>query len=286
MGHGPKDGEIAIVPADSTLIVDNNILITTDITLKVYGNLVFNVGKLRLTTNSVVLLYDGATITTEQGNASDKIEIGGVTKYSGTEGTLDGPLMASSSTTGFSSIPFVVPVKFIGYSVSNKAEGIVIMWSTAEEVNVAIYQVERSKDGANWQTIGEVKPSSKPTIINNYSYTDKEMLTDVIYYRVKQVDFDAHFIYTSINSIKPERSLVSNIKISSAADNLIVKFSQPMKTDVVIRLMALSGQVIKQQTYYRPKGDILFDHTFYKGLYILRISDEEKLNFAKQIFLN
>jgi hypothetical protein len=286
LGHGPKDGEIAIVPADSTLIVDNNMQITTDITLKVYGNLVFNVGKLRLTTNSVVLLYDGATITTQHGNASDKIEIGGVTKYSGNDGTLDGPLMASSSTTGFTSIPFVVPVKFIAYSVSHKAEGIAIRWSTAEEENVAFYDVERSKDGTNWQTIGQVKPSSKPAIFNNYSYTDKEALTDVIYYRVKQIDFDGHFIYTSISSIKLAPSSFTNIKIASATENLIVKFAQPVKGNVVIRLIALSGQVIKQKTYYRPTGDILFNHTSYKGFYILRISNEQEVNFVKQIFLN
>ena len=92
LGHPPQNGEEAIIPADSILIVDNNMQVNSDITIKVYGTLNFQVGKLRLTANSVVLLYPGGSISSSQGTSADKIEIGGVAKYTGNAGTLEGPL--------------------------------------------------------------------------------------------------------------------------------------------------------------------------------------------------
>lgn len=234
LGHSPRNGEIAIIPKDSTLVVDNNMQITTDITLKVYGHLIFNVGKLRLTTNSVVLLYDDATISSIQGNASDKIDIGGVSKYTGANGTLNGPLMASSSTSGFSTMPFVVPVKFISFGVSQGRDGINIKWCTTEEREVAMFRIEQSKDGNNWQTIGQVEPVQTPAIFNYYLYTDKEKLSGILYYRVKQIDLNGDFIYTSVSSIRSDLSTYQEVKIASVANTLVVKLSQYVKENVVL----------------------------------------------------
>ena len=285
LGHVPQNGEIAIIPADSTLILDNNIQIDTDITLKIYGELNFQVGKLKLTANSIVLLYPGGTITSQLGNPSDKIEIGGVSKYAGNEGTLTGPLMANAGTSGFAPMPIILPVKFIAYNISVKGNGISINWSTAEEANVAYYTVERSEDGFNWQVIGRVESSTKPGIINNYSYTDKSNQTGLIYYRIKQVDKDGHFIYTSVRNIKAGSAL-QDVKIFSVANNLVVEFSQQITGNVAVRLNSLSGQVIAEQMYYQPEGYIIFKQGSGKGHYILSITNGKEIKIARHVFLN
>lgn len=286
LGHSPQNGETAIVPADSTLVVDNNMQITTDITLKIYGHLVFSVGKLRLTANSVVLLYDGATISSVQGNTSDKIEIGGVAKYTGDDGILNGPLMASSSTTGFSSMPSVLPVKFVSFTVSHARDGIAVKWCTTEEREVAIFRIERSKDGHNWQTIGQVEPVKKLAGFNYYLYTDKEIISGLIYYRVKQIDLDGDFIYTSVSGIRSNLLSYQEVKISSVANTLVVNFSQEVKGNVVLRLVSSSGQLVAQQTFYQPTGNMILDQNSNKGLHFLYISNGQEVKMVKKIFLN
>jgi hypothetical protein len=286
LGHSPQNGEIAIVPQNYTIIIDDNVQLATDIVLKIYGNLNFRVGKLKLTANSAIYLYLGGNITSDQTNSSDKIEIGGVAQYSGNEGTLTGPLMANSGTAGFEPLPILLPVKFIAYSLSNAIDGIAIKWSTTEEINTTGYVVERSIDGVNWQVIGHVDASLKPSVLNNYSYKDKQPLNSIIYYRIKQTDRDNHFTYTPIKSIKPQSPLFLQMKISSVANNLVVELPQQVKGHLLLQLFAVSGQIIVQKKFYQSSGHIILPQGVHKGLYILSISNGQEIKMAKQVFLN
>ena len=99
------NGEMVIIPQNLTLIVDDNIVVSTAVTIKIYGTLNFQVGKLKLSGSSAVYVYLGGTISSQQANASDKIEIDGVSKYTGNEGMLMGPLMANTGTSGFDPMP-------------------------------------------------------------------------------------------------------------------------------------------------------------------------------------
>lgn len=285
LGHSPTNGEIAIIPADSTLVVDNNNLLTTDITLKVYGTLQFQVGKLRLTPNSVVLLYPGGIITSSVGTPADKIEIGGVSKYTGNDGTLAGPLMANASTSNFVFMPVTLPVKFIAYNIYEDDKGIRIKWTTAEEDNIARYEVERSLDGSSWRVIGQVESAENPAIANNYSYIDKERSDSIVYYRIKQLDKDGHFTYTSVKNIRLQASSLIDVKISTVSQNIVIKFSKQLKETVVLRLISLSGQVAAQQTYLQPGGNIIFNKESFKGIYILSIDNGHDIKIAKQVLL-
>jgi hypothetical protein len=286
LGHAPQNNEVGIVQAGDTVIVTSNIQVATDITLKVYGNLHFDVGKLRLSANSVVLLYPGGTITSSQGTSSDKIELGGVSKYSGSDGTLSGPLMADASTSNFVFMPVILPVKFVAYNVSTTSNGqVTVKWSTAEETNASHYLVERSTDGYNWQTIAQVQAVQQYSVLNNYSYIDKEKINGVSYYRVKQVDTDGHYTYTSIKSIRSDAS-IPEIKISSVSGNLIVEFSKEIKGKLIAQLISFSGQVITQQAWYQPSGYIILKQQNHRGNYIVRVTNGQDINFAKQIFIN
>lgn len=144
MGHEPVAGETIRVPADISLIVDKNVTVYPgNLIINVWGSMDFQVGKLRLGALSVVNIYDNGAITTNQGNPSDRIEINNVLKYSGSQGTLAGPVTLSANESS----PIILPVKFVGYSVSNTNTGIAIKWSTSEELNASQYIVERSEDG-------------------------------------------------------------------------------------------------------------------------------------------
>ena len=283
LGHSPTNGEIAIIPADSTLVVDNNNLLTTDITLKVYGTLQFQVGKLRLTPNSVVLLYPGGTITSAVGTPADKIEIGGVSKYTGNDGTLAGPLMANAGTSNFVFMPVTLPVKFIAYNIYEDDKGIRIKWTTAEEDNIARYEVERSVDGSSWRVIGQVESAENPAIVNNYSYIDKDRSGSIVYYRIKQLDKDGHFTYTSVKNIRLQASFLIDVKISTVSQNIVVAFSQQLKETIVLSLISLSGQVVAQQTYFQPGEYIIFKKDSFKGTYILSIDNGHDIKIAKQV---
>lgn len=286
LGHVPANGEVVIIPQNLTLIVDDNIVVSTAVTIKIYGTLNFQVGKLKLSGSSAVYVYLGGTISSQQANASDKIEIDGVSKYTGNEGMLMGPLMANTGTSGFDPMPIILPVKFIAYNISHAGNNISINWATTNEASAAYYAVERSKDGISWQTIARVESSIRPGDINNYSYTDNESKRGLTYYRIKQVDSDGQFIYTSIRSINLKPPAFLDMKVFSVANNLVVEFSQQLQGNVVMQLNSLLGQVIARQTFYQPTGYIILKRGSYKGHFILSINNGHDVKIARHIFLN
>ena len=281
LNHAPKDGETIIIPAGYTVIVNSNVKMTSaNITIYVNGTLYFEVGKLDLGPRSIVIVNSGGQITSKQENPSDKIAIGGDVVYSGSQGILNGP-----ATLGNAPEPIALPVKFVAYNVAAVNGGISVQWSTEEEMNADKYIVERSEDGNNWISVGTVTAAGNSTNLNSYSFTDKSKTAKVVYYRVKQVDIDGHFVYTSIKAIKTNVDAATDIKVSTSSNNVVVEFAKQLKGNVVVRFVSLSGQVVAQQNYSQPSGYVILNKPSLKGNFIVSISNGQDLNIAKQVIL-
>lgn len=279
LGHSPKDGETVLVPANYTVIVDNNVKITSaTLILNVYGTINFSVGKLDIGLNSIVNIQKDGKLTSKQGTPADRIEIGGKLMYSGSQGTIGGPRILSY-------LPLVLPVKFVAYSVFRTTNGISIQWTTEEEVQADKYMVERSEDGNNWKLIADIKAVGNSSVLNNYSYTDKTPITKLVHYRVKQVDMDGRFVYTPVKTIKGESEANVDTRISSNTNNVVVEFAKQIKGSVVVRLISLNGQVVAQKTYNSPVGYIVLSQPSLKGNYVVSITNGQDLKIAKQVIL-
>jgi hypothetical protein len=75
-------------------------------------------------------------------------------------------------------------------------------WSTADEINTAYFEVQRSNDnGRNFQTIGRVEATSVPTAVNAYQFMDRKALTGKNYYRIRQVDYDGRYDFSPIRTV-------------------------------------------------------------------------------------
>ena len=65
-----------------------------------------------------------------------------------------------------------------------------LSWQTATEHNSAHFQVEKSRDGMNWQVLSTVDAAGNSTELLNYSAMDANALEGNNYYRLTQVDID------------------------------------------------------------------------------------------------
>lgn len=93
---------------------------------------------------------------------------------------------------------------FTGYAFDN---GIMLEWDSGVEVDLSEYQVERSAPGGTYSYIGKVVPLGSE---NHYSYYDETVfakITSRTYnYRIKIVDTDESFTYSSVVSVSPTLS--------------------------------------------------------------------------------
>ena len=93
-----------------------------------------------------------------------------------------------------------LPITLISFEVFTQGSDIEILWSTASEKNNEYFVIERSIDANNWQELLIVEGAGNSTEIINYNALDKNPLTGISYYRLKQVDFDGTFSYSGIET--------------------------------------------------------------------------------------
>jgi hypothetical protein len=103
-----------------------------------------------------------------------------------------------------------IPVELVSFSGSPKPNGVQLDWITASEINNYGFEIQRSVDGTEFATIGFVNGVGTSTERIYYTFFDDINLLNqsVLYYRLKQVDFDGTFSYSNI----------INIEISIASD--------------------------------------------------------------------
>lgn len=89
--------------------------------------------------------------------------------------------------------PIGLPVELLyfegyGYPTFNN-----LKWSTASEHNSDYFDIERSEDGEIWKSIASKQSAGNSTQTINYFYNDNYINKGIIYYRLKQVDFDGNY---------------------------------------------------------------------------------------------
>jgi hypothetical protein len=104
---------------------------------------------------------------------------------------------------------------------------VVLHWETASEQNNKGFEVQRSLNTTDWETIGWVDGNGNSNTNHVYTYIDNAPFSGTNYYRLKQVDIDDKFEFSKIllANLNPHKDLiffpnpvVDNLYISSTKD--------------------------------------------------------------------
>lgn len=175
-----------------------------------------------------------------------------------------------------------LPVKLLQFNArktSNKQ--VQLNWSTAQETNSKTFEVERSSDGKNYITIASVAAGGNTNKLINYSALDEQPLRSN-YYRLKQVDLDGTFSYSSVQYVLLEEIAGAKLYPIPAIKTLTIEHTQPL---VGVTIMDITGHIILSQKGGNTK--ITIDVSgLQTGVYVLEYTDETgtvvKEKFTKQ----
>ena len=97
----------------------------------------------------------------------------------------------------------VIPVELVSFNSSVTPDGVKLNWMTATETNNQGFDIERSEDGTTFTKIGYVPGNGTSTEVHRYSFIDNSKFTgnNVVYYRLKQIDFDGTFTYSNVVNV-------------------------------------------------------------------------------------
>jgi predicted GH43/DUF377 family glycosyl hydrolase len=95
-----------------------------------------------------------------------------------------------------------LPVELASFTATSNGKEVILIWTTATELNNQLFEVQRSFEGSEFATIGFVNGKGTTTERQDYTYRDN-ILTDGKYsYRLKQIDYLGGYEYSDIIDIE------------------------------------------------------------------------------------
>lgn len=268
----------------STLLDLNSLQITG---LSHPCNISVNDNKISFTFNKIYLPYTGINSIASHGYIAFKIK----PKNTVTDGTdipnkasiyfdYNLPIVTNTAVTKIRN-PIITPLKITNFSIALiNDENVKNIWSTANEVNVNHFLVQRSFNGINFNTIGEV--SAKNRLINDYNFIDKisNITVKNIYYRIIAVDNDGKTQYSET------RHLITNNKIKS-----ISVFPNPSSKKInIVKANAEKESLLLTDIHGKVIASLIISGAYASidisnlanGVYILHFENGENIKFVKQ----
>jgi len=155
------------------------------------------------------------------------------------------PMFAGANMVDFFAKPSSLPLKLVSFKAS-LTEGLTkevkVSWSTTNEVNTKNFVVERSADGKHFMKQGEL-PAKNISGLNSYSFTDITPLPATSYYRLKQIDLDGAFSYSSIISVENVRSAILAVYPNPASHSVNITHAEAA-SNAVISITNLHGRKV------------------------------------------
>lgn len=146
-----------------------------------------------------------------------------------------------------------------------------LTWSTTMETNSDRFEIERSKNGKNWIRIGSVASHKESNSLKNYSFDDKSPENGANLYRLKMVDLDNTFAYSSIRSVNIE-GIPKDLSVYPNPSSDIVRLREPQNV-ATVSIMDLHGKTV-YQTASVSKGEISVKNLT-SGMYSVRIETKD-----------
>jgi len=160
-----------------------------------------------------------------------------------------------------------LPVKFVYFNAESENNKVKLIWQTSQEINNSHFEIERRTNN-EWELIGKINGKGNSNITNNYEFFDYEINTSYVnYYRIKQIDFNGNFEYSSIAFTEKKEMLLP-----------FIIYPNPLQDKLTINL---NGEVLKEIVVYDLNGKKLITSkneddidisSLPKGLYFINIT--------------
>ncbi|MBL7700701.1 MAG: fibronectin type III domain-containing protein [Ferruginibacter sp.] len=175
-----------------------------------------------------------------------------------------------SSTQAFTTLGPILPINGLNLWAVRQGTNVLITWNTSSEQNSARFEIEKSVDGINFISIGQVQAAGYSTNLRSYRFIDMNAGNTLLFYRLKIIDAGGSHKLSDIRAV---------LKTAAAQDLLL--YPNPAVSDVNIALSKAAAEDMNLQVV-NQMGQVVVNNRINKGvqLYNLTVS-----NLAKGMYV-
>lgn len=167
-----------------------------------------------------------------------------------------------------------LPVEYISFNAFANSNHVDVSWSTASEVNSDYFIVEKSTNGSTFSPIGKVGAAGFSTATQSYQYVDAHPVQGNNYYRLKQMDRNGTFEYSSVRVVNFKKSAM-NVFPNPVTDRVISVSMDNFEDEYLeARLMDLNGKIVvatNMQFSSSSDAQFVIDATLSPGVYLFEL---------------
>ena len=174
-----------------------------------------------------------------------------------------------------------VPIELVDFYALPKGNSNLLSWTTYSEFNNDYFELERSSNGhSDWGVIANVAGAGNSNRKVEYVHSDDTPLAGMNYYRLRQVDNDGTYRYSSILSVQANSKSFIHLSPNPTIDGLVAISGLPqMREDTyIIKIVDGTGRSMAIAT---PAQQINLS-SYAPGLYTIQIID----SYGKVLAIN
>ncbi|PQA54485.1 T9SS type A sorting domain-containing protein [Siphonobacter curvatus] len=179
-----------------------------------------------------------------------------------------------------------LPLRLLHFSAADENCNIRFRWKTADERNINRFIIEQSADGKHFVPFTFALPTGKSR--NNYSMLSLISSEGINYFRLKILDEDQSYAYSSIISLQQACQDILQIDLypNPAPQLMHLRFQEDRSTPVQVSVLTTQGRiVIPEQTFISsPTQQVAVQiGAIPSGTYLVKIQREGKVYIKKLI---
>lgn len=116
-----------------------------------------------------------------------------------------------------------LPVELSHFSAWAAPNGVNLTWTTMSEINSEYFSIEYSTDARSFQPVGIVDAYGFSNKRRDYSWTHLNTKSGNLYYRLKIVDFDGSYEYSSIVVVQRDHGSTTTLSARMTPGNILIE---------------------------------------------------------------
>ncbi len=212
----------------------------------------------------------GTTIATTYASPSTPTSSSGTVYWNG---------LTSFSEFGGGGGSAPLPVELVSFSGSCEDGSVHLSWQTASEFNSSHFDVEKSRDGENWQVIETISAAGNSHELLNYETFD-QVSNALNYYRLNQVDIDGTNKRYDPIVVSCEASsngiFITYPNPSNEGFNVLINDNE-LEGEMNMNIYTATGSVAHQKRIVVKEGINVFmmNEKLLPGVYFIEVKDQQ-----------